>query len=106
MEPVLVLEHVVLSLLPAVLQRGEGMATQRRGIIGFLRHLLDTLPMACVPFVAFFVAPLLAGMNDVAGDVRTHAALGFAATMALIPLEPDVRALDVWLVGVGRGGFV
>jgi TATA-binding protein-associated factor len=62
---------------------------QRLGRVVALHALLTQLdPLSIVPYLAFFIIPLLGGMSDPSIAVRQTSSLSFAAAVRLLPLEP------------------
>ncbi|KAL5529004.1 hypothetical protein ACEPAG_4978 [Sanghuangporus baumii] len=85
-----VVEHVVAFLGDAK------SSTNRQGVVELVYHVVQELDIKLLPYVIFFLVPVLGRMSDTDDDVRTTATNTFASLVKMVPLEaglpdpPDV----------------
>lgn len=87
--PTVLIPFIVENVLPMV--NNSGSVTERQGGIELIKQLTFVMGNDILPFVVFFIVPLLGRMSDADGDIRTVAAKTFATVIKLIPLEEGIK---------------
>lgn len=62
----------------------------RQGCVECVFHLSSTMGTDILPYVVFFIVPVLGRMSDASHDVRVLAATTFAQIIKLVPLEAGI----------------
>ncbi|OBA27152.1 hypothetical protein HANVADRAFT_52460 [Hanseniaspora valbyensis NRRL Y-1626] len=87
--PRILIPFIVENVLPMV--NNGGSVTERQGGIELIKQLTFVMGNDILPFVVFFIVPLLGRMSDSDVDIRTVAAKTFATVIKLIPLEEGIK---------------
>jgi TATA-binding protein-associated factor len=88
--PVESLNCLIVKLLPMLETKGDDGESARRGAVVVARLILERIGEKILPYLSFFVVPLLGRMSDPSLEVREQSSLGFAALVRLVPLEQGV----------------
>lgn len=87
--PVLVLPFILKNVLPFV--NNAGSTKERQGGVELIHHLAEQMDSDILPYVVFFIVPLLGRMSDSDTDVRDIATKTFASIIKLVPLEEGIK---------------
>ncbi|XBW36484.1 hypothetical protein QEN19_002061 [Hanseniaspora menglaensis] len=87
--PTILIPFIVDKALPMV--NNAGNVNERQGGIELIKQLTFVMGNDILPFVVFFIVPLLGRMSDSDSDSRTVAAKTFATVIKLIPLEEGIK---------------
>lgn len=87
--PSMIIPFVTENVLPML--NNAGNVIDRLGAIELIKHITFQMGTDILPFVVFFIVPLLGRMSDSVSDVRNLAAKTFATVIKLIPLEEGIQ---------------
>ncbi|SGZ41566.1 related to TATA-binding protein-associated factor MOT1 [Hanseniaspora guilliermondii] len=87
--PSVIIPFVTENVLPML--NNAGNVIDRLGAIELIKHITFQMGTDILPFVVFFIVPLLGRMSDSVSDVRNLAAKTFATVIKLIPLEEGIE---------------
>lgn len=82
------MNEVILHALP--LLKDPDNVIKRQGGVELIYHLVQIMDANILPYVIFFIIPILARMNDSDNDIRVFATSTFAALVKLVPLESGI----------------
>ncbi|KAG4305422.1 hypothetical protein PORY_000978 [Pneumocystis oryctolagi] len=63
---------------------------RRQGAVELIYHLVQIMGTNMLPYVVFFIIPILGRMNDSDNDIRIFSTTTFAALVKLVPLESGI----------------
>lgn len=86
--PTPAISYLVRHVIPSV-SDGTNICA-RQGAIECIHHLMLTMGEKVLPYIVFFIVPVLGRMSDVDPQVRMIAATTFASIIKLVPLESGV----------------
>lgn len=80
------------SVMPLLLKRSRDLLDStslddRQTCMFMLMDLVDRSALRILPYIVFFVGPVLARMSDSSKDIRGMAAHCFAKLLVLLPIE-------------------
>ena len=90
--PTILIPFITDNVLPML--NNAGNVTYRLGAIELIKHITFYMSTDILPFVVFFIVPLLGRMSDSVSDVRNLAAKTFATVIKLIPLEEGIQIVE------------
>lgn len=79
---------MVEKVLP--LLKNSGDLARRQGAIEAIYHLAGTMGLDILPYVIFFIVPVLGRMSDSDENIRVLATTTFASIIKLVPLEAGI----------------
>lgn len=86
--PTRTITFMVTKILP--LLKNSGFIHHRQGAIESIYHLSNIMGADILPYVIFFIVPVLGRMSDSDPDIRVIATTTFASIIKLVPLEAGI----------------
>lgn len=87
--PTVGISYLVQHVIPSVSDATNLHA--RQGAIEVIHHIMLTMGEKVLPYIVFFIVPVLGRMSDADSQVRMIAATTFASIIKLVPLESGVQ---------------
>ncbi|GMM37765.1 hypothetical protein DASC09_050900 [Saccharomycopsis crataegensis] len=87
--PIKTIPFVVTNVLP--LLKNSGFLSNRQGAIETIYHLSNIMGADILPYVIFFIVPVLGRMSDSDPNIRVLATTTFASIIKLVPLEAGIE---------------
>lgn len=82
------MNEVIFHVLP--LLNDADNVIKRQGAVELIYHLVQIMDANILPYVIFFIIPILGRMNDSDSDIRIFATTTFASLVKLVPLESGI----------------
>ncbi|KAG5519323.1 hypothetical protein PMAC_001948 [Pneumocystis sp. 'macacae'] len=82
------MNEVISHVLP--LLKDADNVIRRQGAVELIYHLVQIMGTNMLPYVVFFIIPVLGRMNDSDNDIRVFSTTTFAALVKLVPLESGI----------------
>ncbi|KAG4302539.1 hypothetical protein PCANB_001114 [Pneumocystis canis] len=82
------MNEVILHVLPFL--KDADNIIKRQGAAELIYHLVQIMGENMLPYVVFFIIPILGRMNDADNDIRIIATTTFASLVKLVPLESGI----------------
>ncbi|KAH3902210.1 DNA-binding ATPase SCDLUD_002025 [Saccharomycodes ludwigii] len=86
--PSKIIPFIIRNILP--LLNSAGSVIDRQGGVELIYHLAVSMDSDILPYVVFFIVPLLGRMSDSNKDIRTISTTTFASIIKLVPLEEGI----------------
>ncbi|ODV92971.1 hypothetical protein CANCADRAFT_30966 [Tortispora caseinolytica NRRL Y-17796] len=81
------MQYMISHVLPLV--EDVTSIRRRQGAIECIYHAVQELDISIVPYIAFFIVPVMGRMSDSNSEIRLIASTTFASLIRLSPLESD-----------------